>query len=59
MSVYGEIRFAGFVVTKFTLQFRSQFSCEFSVWVYEVCVLYLSFIDEGDVIATTASKMFG
>ena len=59
MSVYGEFRFAGIFVAKFTLQFRSQFSYEFSAWIYEICVLYLSFSDVGDVIATTASKLFG
>ena len=59
MSVYGEVRFAVIFVAKFSLQFKSQFSCEFSVWINEICVLYLSFSDLGDVVATTTSKLFG
>ena len=59
MSVYGEFRFAGIFVAKFTLQFRSQYNCKLSAWIYEICVLYLSFTDVEDDVATTASKLFG
>ena len=59
MSMYGEVRFAVIFVAKFSLQFKAPFSCEFSAWFNEICVLYLSFSDLGDVVAATTSKLFG
>ena len=59
MSIYGQFRFAGVLVIKFTLQYRSQFNYELSAWFYEVCILYLSLDDAGDVTTSSASKLFG